>query len=392
MEKNTLLCASFKYEELRTVKITLPKRWAITYPQLLQNEIKLSFANGATGPVKLKKDGSRQVVLNGESLQHLIERYNIRQNYRMDFQSMGGNQFLVRIRDKQGVEIEYEKRMIDNSRWYKSKKKATAPSLCKLFGEEEASEGYLALPGIWGKHFEDLTMREVFLLVPDGSRWAIETRSFNDGTIRLFGVEFVKLVRQYGICNNWRAIFGYGENMKFYLRIVDEDGVEIEYAGAHKGERKKNISDDFDFEESGQTDMVIKDTSINVMGKIWYFNGFLFGGKYGDKGEPGFTKKMTTVVYRNMLPIYMPRSFVRKQLLPIGNPTVAFMTIGDCATVECNIRWGSVTSPDDAFISSGLPSVMNLLKPAVGDTILFHLSEWNGLGSFVTFVVETMDE
>ncbi|KAM7274385.1 hypothetical protein ACFE04_029049 [Oxalis oulophora] len=380
MEKNTLLCTSFKHEDLRAVKITLSKRWAITYPPLLQSEIKLSFANGATDHVKLKKERSGQVVLYGESLEHLIECYNICQDYRMDFESMGGNQFLVRIRDKQGVEIEYEKRMIDNSRWYQSKKKATAPSLCKFFGEEELGDGYLALPGIWEKHFEDLTMREVFLLVPDGNRWAIETRSFNDGTIRLFGVEFRKLVRQYGICNNWRAIFDYGEKMTFYLRIVDEDEVEIEYAGAHKGERKKNIStpdsledtdntmillensdtdsdsDEFDFEESGETKMVIiDDTSTNELGKIWYFNGFLIG--------------------KNMVIKYMPRSFVRKHLLPIGKPTIAFMTIGDGDKVECNIRWGSVTSPDDAFISGGLPSFMNLLKPDVGDTLMFNLTE-----------------
>ncbi|KAM7263240.1 hypothetical protein ACFE04_000923 [Oxalis oulophora] len=390
MEKNTLFCASFKYEELRAVKI-------------------------------LKKGRSGQVVLYGESLEQLVERYNISQDYRMDFQNMGGNQFMVRIRDKQGVEIEYEKRMIDNSRWYQSKKKATTPSLFKLFGEEEASDGYLALPGNWGKHFEDLTMQEVFLLVPDGSRWAIETRYFNDGTIRMFGAEFRKLVMQYGIRNNWHAIFDYGENMTFYLRIADEDGVEIEYAGSHKGEGKKYIStpdspedtdtteifiensdtdsdsDEYDLEESGGTKMiiyypVIGDTSTVEPGKIWYFNGFLYGEKYGDKGEPGFTKKLTTAVYRSMLPIYLPRSFVRKHLLPIGKPTVAFMTFGDGEKVECNIRWGSVTSLDNAFISGGLPSFMNLLKPDVGDTVLFNLTEWNELESSVTFQIDTMDE
>ncbi|KAM7274187.1 hypothetical protein ACFE04_028851 [Oxalis oulophora] len=345
---------------------TLSKRWAITYPPLLESEIKLSFANGATGPVKLKKERSGQVVIYGESIEHLLEHYNIRQDYRMDFQSMGGNEFLVRIRDKQGVKIEYEKRMIDNSRWYQSKKNATAPSLCKLFGEEEVGDGYLALPSIWEKHFEDFTMREVFLLVRDGSRWAIETRSFNDGTIRLFGVEFCKLVSQYGISNNWRAIFDYGEKSMFYLRIVGEDGVEIEYAGAHKGERKKNIS---------TPEMVIDDTCTNGLGKIWYYKGFFYEGKYGDKMNQ-----------------YMPRGFVRKHLLPIGKPTVAFMIIGDGDKVECNIRWGSVTNPDDAFISDGLPSLMNLLKPDVGDTVLFNLTGWDEVESFVTFLIGTMVE
>ncbi|KAM7262183.1 hypothetical protein ACFE04_021260 [Oxalis oulophora] len=334
---------------------TLPKRWAITYSALLQSEIILSFANGATGPVNLKTERSGQVVLYGESLEHLINRYNIRQDYRMDFQNIGRNQFLVKIRDKQGVEIEYENRMIDNSRWYQSKNKATTPSLCKMFGEEEANDGYLALPGIWGKHFEDFTMREVFLLVSDGSTWAIETRSFNDGTIQLFGVEFRKLVRQYGICNNWRAIFDYGEKSTFYLRLADEDGIEIECAGAHKGKRKKNISTPASSQDTNNTIVFLENGDMDSD-----FDDF-------DFVESGETEM---VIYY----------------------TVTIIYIYDGDKVECNIRWGSVSSPDDAFISGGLPSFMNLLKSDVGDTIFFNLTEWDEVESFVTFLIDTMDE
>ncbi|KAM7251663.1 hypothetical protein ACFE04_023546 [Oxalis oulophora] len=240
---------------------------------------------------------------------------------------MGGNQFIVRIRDTHGVEIEYENCMIDNSRWYQCKNKFTAPTPCKMFGEEEATDGYLALPGIWGKHFKDFTMREVFLLVSDGSRWAIETRSFNDGTIRSFGVEFPKLIKQYGISNNCRAIFDYGEESPFYFRLVDKDEIEIEYEGADKGKRKKNIStlassqdtnntivflessdmdndfDEFDIVESGDTEMVIDGTNTNEqvsLGQIEYCKGFFMGGIFGEKGAPGFMKKMTTAVCRRM--------------------------------------------------------------------------------------------
>ncbi|KAM7251567.1 hypothetical protein ACFE04_023450 [Oxalis oulophora] len=85
-----------------------------------------------------------------------------------------------------------------------------------MFGEQEAADGYLVLPGIWGKHFPDFTRQEVFLLVGNGSRWAIETRPFNDGTIR--------------------------DELSFYLRVLDMDGIEIGYEVADKMNRKKDVS------------------------------------------------------------------------------------------------------------------------------------------------------
>ncbi|KAM7272788.1 hypothetical protein ACFE04_027451 [Oxalis oulophora] len=330
-------------------------------------------ANGEFGRVKVKRDHSGHVVLYGESFEQFIDRYHLHHHYRMDFQNDGGNQFLMRIRDTQGVEIEYEMRMIDNSRWFQSKKKGTPASLCKMFGEQEVADGYLVLPGIWGKHFPDFTRQEVFLLVGDGSR-------------------------QFGITHKYRAIFDYRDESSFHLRLVDMDVIEIGYKVGDKMNRKKNVStlavpqetssdnvfiiidgsdsesdfDGFDVLEAGHMEM------------IRYYNGFLMGDTFGENGKADFMKKLTAAICIRMQPIYIPRSFVRIHLLSKGQPTVALMCIGDGKKVECNIRWGGASNPGDAYIAGGIPLLMNLIKPDVGQTILFNLVGWEEVKSLVT--------
>ncbi|KAM7277870.1 hypothetical protein ACFE04_005004 [Oxalis oulophora] len=350
----------------------------------------MSLANGESARVKVKRDSSGQVVLYGGSFEQFIHRYHLNQDYRMEFQNDGGKQFLVRIGDTQGVEIEYEMRVIDNNRWFQSKKKGTPPSFCKMFGEQEAVEGYLALQGILGKHFPNFTRQEVFLLVGNGSRWAIETRAFNDGTIRLLA--------------------------SFYLRVVDMDGIEIGYEVAARMNQKKDVStsagrretsthndftiidgsesesdsNEFDDLEASEMELVIDEATRNAQSpsiQIHYYNGFLIGDTFGEDGKPGFLKTITTAICIRLQPIYIPRSFVRMHLLSKGKSTVELMRIGDGEEVKCNIRWGGASNPDDAYIPGGIPLLMNLVQPDVGQTVLFSLVDWEEVESLVTFVI-----
>ncbi|KAM7270023.1 hypothetical protein ACFE04_029237 [Oxalis oulophora] len=326
MENNTLICISVKYTYMLAVR-------------MYYNEIILSLENGESGRVKVKRDRSGHVVLYGESFEQLIDRYHLHHDYRMDFQNDGGNHFLVRIRDTQGVEIEYEMRMIDNSRWFQSKNKGTPASLCKMFGEEEVADaGSVSLVG-------------------DGSRWAIETRPFNDGTIRLFGAEFHKLVRHFGITHKCRAIFDYGDESSFYLRLVDMNWIEIGYEVADKINRKKDVIDEAN--RNAQSPLI----------QIRYYKGFLMGDTFGENGKPSFMKKITVAIC-----IRMP---------PIGKPTVALMCIGDGEKVECNIRWGGGLgrSGELSYVCDSEVERVKV-KPS---TVICHVSFWF-MNSNVDFV------
>ncbi|KAM7265352.1 hypothetical protein ACFE04_003035 [Oxalis oulophora] len=400
MEKNSLLCISIKYADLLAGRMKLSKKWAISQPALFQREIIISLSNGESSRVKVKRDSSGQVVLYGDLLEHFIVCYRLHHDYSVDFQNDGGNQFLVRIRDTQGVEIEYEMNMIDNSRLFKSKNKGTPASLCKVFGEQEATDGYLVMG--------------------DSSRWAIETRPFNDGTIRMYGAEFRKLVIQYGITYGYRAIFYYGEESAFYLSIFDMEGVEIGYEVVDKMNRIKDVStsaapldtttddeffiidgsdsesdsDSFDVPEDGHIDLVLDEAywnAQNTLIDIHYYNGLLIGGTFGEDGKPGFMKKMSAAICIRMQPIYIPRSFVRKHLLPNGKPTVALMCFGLDKKVECTIRWGGASNSEDVYIAGGVPLLMDLLKSDVGQTVLFHLVDLEEVESLATFMVLKLD-
>ncbi|KAM7274172.1 hypothetical protein ACFE04_028836 [Oxalis oulophora] len=446
MEQNRILCTSVKYSDLKAGTMTLSKTWGYSSPSLLQSEIVLSLENGLSAAVKVKTGSSGNRMLYGERFRHFLLRHNIRHDFRMEFQNVGGNKFYVRIRDTQGVEIDYEIREVDNSRSYMSKKKGTPPSLCKMFGEEEFEQGYLAVPGIWGNHFPVLFRGVVYLLVSDGRRWAIETEKLNEGTIRFFGVEFRKLLKHYGVRTEFTSIFDYGETSSFNLMLTDKNGIKIEYErddeGDVKGLQKSHVSiagnsqdrrrpygeefvmdDDSDDSDSssdegysgevlvmeGDSDdsdsifhgvETVEDEMGNVEANsyerdgiqyIWYRRGYLIGGNYGATGSPGFLKKMTNPICNRFQPMYIPRRFVTTHLLPLGKPNVGTMLVETRVQVQCNIRWGCVSNMDDAYITTGMTSLMNALKPDVGKTFMFRLVDSDADANSVTFEVKKMN-
>ncbi|KAM7265353.1 hypothetical protein ACFE04_003036 [Oxalis oulophora] len=372
---------------------TLPKKWGISNPALLGGDIILSLSNGKSGGVKVKRDRCGQVLLYGVAFEEFTDRYTLHHDFRIDFENGGGNKFL---------------------------KKATPPSLCKMFGEQEAGDGYL------GQHFNEFTRQEVFLLVRNGSWWAIETRSFNDGTIRLSGSQFRELVKKFGITHKCRAIFDYGNESTFHLRLLDVDGIELGYEKVDKMNRKKEISasampqetsgdneilildgSDSDSESDGSEFMIIEENDCDGQSElvpdeaggiaqssfvqIHYYNGYLIGDIFGKNGKPGFLKKMTVAICDRMQPIYIPSSFVRMHLLPNGKPTFAFIGIGDGENVRCTIRWGGPSNPDDAHVVVEVSALMSLIKPDVGQTVLFNLVDIEQVVNLVTFVIKKLN-
>ncbi|KAM7253305.1 hypothetical protein ACFE04_025923 [Oxalis oulophora] len=487
MERNRVLCTSVTYSDTNGGRMTLPKAWGYSSPALLESEIVLSLENGVSAAVKVKRGSSGNRMLYGELFKQFLLRHNIRHDFRMEFQNVGGNKYYVRIRDTQGVEIDYEIREVDNSRSYLSKNKGTAASMCKKFGEEEIAQGYLAVPTIWGNHYPDLYRGLVYLLVSDGRRWAIETEKFNDGTIRLFGEVFRKLMKHYGVRRDCRAIFDYTNTSSFHLMLTDWNGIEIEYEqydeGGVQGVRKSNVpnrrdrrslngeeivmagysddsesmsdevdggeeievdgdsndsesmSDEVDdgqeFELDGDSDdsesmpdevdnnevlvldgdsdesdsvFDVVETGDDEMGNgkansndrssrnIWYSRGYLLGGNFGRHGSPGFIKKMTEPICTRFQPMYIPRCFVRTQLLPRRKSKVARMLVGQGVEVECNIRWGGVSNSDDAYITSGLTLLMHTLKAVVGNYVMFRLVHTDADANSVTFEVTKMKQ
>ncbi|KAM7272816.1 hypothetical protein ACFE04_027480 [Oxalis oulophora] len=271
-------------------------------------------------------------------------------------------------------------RMIDNSRWFQSKKKGTHVSMCKMFGEQEAADGYLA--------------NYVFFFLLSFARHLGKAFS------RFYQAGSVSFSRHFGITHICRAIFDYGDKSSFYLKLVDMDRIEIIYEVADKMNRKKDVSTSAVSQEtSSDNGFTIIDGNDSesyfdglIFWKIQYYKGFLMSDTFGENGKPGFMKKMTATICIRMQPIYIPRRFVRIHLLSKDKTTVALMCIGDGGKVECNIRWEGASNPDNAYISDGIPLLMNLLKLDVGHTILFNLVDWEEVESLVTFVILKLNE
>ncbi|KAM7250838.1 hypothetical protein ACFE04_022721 [Oxalis oulophora] len=380
MEQNRILCTSVKYSDLKAGTMTLSITWGYSSPSLLQSEIVLSLENGLSAAVKVKIGSSGNRMLYGERFRHFLLRHNIRHDFRMEFQNVWGNKFYVRIRDTQGVEIDYEIREVDNSRSYMSKKKGTPPSLCKMFREEEFEQGYLAVPGIWGNHFPILFRGVVYLLVSDGRRWAIETEKLNEGTIRFFGVEFRKLLKHYGVRNSQDRRRPYGEEF-----VMDDDSDDSDSSSdeGYSGEVLVMEGDSDDSDSIFHGVETAEDEMGNVEANsyerdgiqyIWYRRGYLIGGIMVLLGAQ-----------------YIPRRFVTTHLLPLGKPNVGTIIVETRVQVQCNIRWGCVSNRDDAYITTGMTSLMNALKPDVGKTFMFRLVDSDADGNSVTFEVKKMN-
>ncbi|KAM7262198.1 hypothetical protein ACFE04_021275 [Oxalis oulophora] len=384
MEQNRVLCTSVKYSDLNVGTMTLPKAWGYSSPALLQSEIVFSLENGVSAAIKVKTGSSG----NKMSFQQFLLRHNISHDFRMEFQNVGGNKFYVRIRDTQGVEIDYEIREVDNSRSYLSNNKGTPTSMCKMFGEEEfakltwtvlkceclrscAVHFNKAVPGIWGNHFLDLYRGVVYLLVSDGRRWAIETEKLNDRTIRLFSVEFqieyerddegdVEGVQKSNVSiadNRQDNRSPYEEEIVMYGDTDDSDSMsdEVDSGEVLVMDGDSDDSDSmFDVVESGDNEMGNDEAQSNETGprNIWYYRGYLIGGNFGANGTPGFMMKMTNLICTRFQPMYISRSFVRTHLLPRGKQKVATMLVGPGVKVQYvkeSIMFRLVDSDADAY-------------------------------------------
>ncbi|KAM7272631.1 hypothetical protein ACFE04_027294 [Oxalis oulophora] len=187
-------------------KQTLPGIWSLHCHALMGDKILLTTVHGKQWVVRVirKKDGS--IILSGDSVRMFYAHYNISVCNEVEFQTGSGNNFFVRIRNKKGVEIDYE----CDDRLPIDRKNRLPPTMCLLLWEEGLDTGML-------------------MVVADGFTWNLVTRKNPDNTVSLTGAELKYFIKHYNVQTSYRLMFEYMDDGLFRLTIMDNIGVEIDY-------------------------------------------------------------------------------------------------------------------------------------------------------------------
>ncbi|KAM7264993.1 hypothetical protein ACFE04_002676 [Oxalis oulophora] len=184
----------------------------------MADKILLTTVHGKQWVVRVIRNNDGKIVFSGEAIRMFYAHYNISVCNEVEFQTGFGSNFFVRIRNKNGVEIDYEcedRKPID-------KKNRVPPTLCLLLWEEGLDARILHVPATWGEHYPPFAdSSEVQVVVADGFTWNLVTRKKPDNTITLTGNKLKYFIKHYNIKTSYRLMFEYMDDGLFRLKIMD---------------------------------------------------------------------------------------------------------------------------------------------------------------------------
>ncbi|KAM7264323.1 hypothetical protein ACFE04_002006 [Oxalis oulophora] len=128
-----------RYFAAGTVPMHLSLVWSKHYPSLLNEVVVMSSIYGESWKVCVKANENE----NGEGMMRFIKRFQLTHEFKVDFQRISGYEFMFRIRDVNGVEIDYSLVWLDITTKYVRIKNKKLPTLCTIFWDEHVVKGEL---------------------------------------------------------------------------------------------------------------------------------------------------------------------------------------------------------------------------------------------------------
>ncbi|KAM7259819.1 hypothetical protein ACFE04_015560 [Oxalis oulophora] len=191
----------------------VPIVWAKYYPSLLNKEVVISSIYGDSWTVSVKEIAMDKIVFYGQMMKRFIERFKLKLAFTIDFERIAGSEFMIRIRDDYGVEIDYSPTWLDSRMLKIWMKNIAFPTLCTIFSTE---------------HVVKCELSRINVV---------------DDTICLYGDDMKKFTQQYNIKNGSRIILHHMKfTNSFAVKIVNIDGVEIDYGNTSSIEHSTCLS------------------------------------------------------------------------------------------------------------------------------------------------------
>ncbi|KAM7251851.1 hypothetical protein ACFE04_023734 [Oxalis oulophora] len=351
----------------------LPLVWAKYYPSLLNKEVVMSSIYGESWTICVKENDLEKIVFYGQGMKRFIKRFQLTHAFKVDFQKISRLEFMVRICDNNGVEIDFSPTWLDSRTENIGIENKTSPTLCTIFWDEHVVKGELS------------------------------RINGGDDTICLYGDDFKKFTDQYKIKYGSRIILQFLNVINvFVVKILDIDGVEIDYGisssiehntclSALESSAVRNAKDEKFVEVS---ERICEDPCTE---EVHYTNNSSIeqstcSTAFQVPDGRNANDDIFVVVAETNFTEHIPRKIVREYLHPIGSPTYANMCFGEEKRIECIIKWGDNYYGVEAYITRPMKKIIKEIKLVPGSNVLFNIIGRDLMRKSVTFEVVNIGE